>query len=117
MSKIINFLEIKQQKTNEQLNKVFRKANTLKDPHQINKLVEEKSLAIQDHKLFLAFLKYLEEKQIEPKTIFHHVLTLPKHKFEEQYQMNWEAVVQLSFTFLAILKENDTKQYEQFIKL
>ncbi|MEL3960631.1 hypothetical protein [Lysinibacillus endophyticus] len=117
MNKIINFLEIKQQKTNEQLNKIFSKANTLKDPYQIDKLVEEKSLAIQDHKLFLAFLKYLEEKQIEPKTIFNQVLTLPKHQFEEHYQMNWQSVVQLCFTFLAILKENDYKQYEQFIKL
>ena len=117
MNKIIDFLSIKQQKQNEQLNKLFQKANSLQNPKQINKLVEEKSLAVQDHKLFLAFLTYLEEKQIDPKTIFQQVLTLPKHKFEQQYQMNWHSVVQLCFTFLAILKENDLENYEQFIKL
>ncbi|KGR76220.1 hypothetical protein [Ureibacillus manganicus] len=117
MNKIIDFIQIKQQKQNEQLAKVFQKANTLKNPQDIDKLVDTKSLAVQEHKLFLAFLTYLEEQDIEPKTIFQAVLRLPKHQFEAEYQMNWYSVVQLCFTFLAILKENDPQSYEQFINL
>lgn len=117
MTKIINFLAIKQHKQNEQVSKIFQKANSLQNSEQINKLVDEKSLIVQDHKLFLAFLAYLEEQKIEPKSIFQAVLKLPKHQFEEQFQMNWHSVVQLCFTFLVILKENDPDQYKQFISL
>lgn len=115
MNNIIDFIAIKQRKQNEKLDKMFRKANSLQNSEEINKLVETKSIALQDHKLFLAFLKFLEEKKIEPKVIFKEVLQLPKHKFEEKYEMNWQAVVQLCFTFLAILKENDLNQYNEFI--
>lgn len=115
MNKVIDFLQIKEQKQTATLEKVFQKANTLNQPELIDKLVEGKELAVQDHKMFLAFLTYLEEKQIEPATIFNAVLTLPKHQFEAQYGMNWQSVVQLCFTFLTILKESDPIQYEQFI--
>lgn len=115
MNKIIDFISIKQQKQNEKLDKMFRKANSLRDVQEIDKLVEEKSLAVQDHKLFLAFLKYLELKELDAQTIFKEVLRLSKYKFEERYQMNWHSVVQLCFTFLAILKESDPKQYLEFI--
>ncbi|MFJ8235013.1 hypothetical protein ACIQ34_04605 [Ureibacillus sp. NPDC094379] len=117
MNNVIDFISIKQQKQDEQVAKVFSKANSLQNPEQINKLVEEKSLAIQDHKLFLAFLAYLEEKQIDAVSIFQAVLKLPKHQFELQYSMNWHSVVQLCFTFLSILKENEPKHYQQFISV
>lgn len=115
MNNIIDFLQLKQKKQTAKLEKVFLKANSLQQPELINQLVEDKELAVQDHKMFLAFLTYLEEKQIEPATIFNAVLTLPKHQFEAQYGMNWHSVVQLCFTFLTILKESDPIQYEQFI--
>ncbi|RHW39511.1 hypothetical protein D1B33_01310 [Lysinibacillus yapensis] len=115
MNKIIDFISVKEQKQNEKLDKVFRKANTLKDVQEIDKLVDEKSLAVKDHKLFLAFLKYLELKELEPHMIFKEVLQLPKHEFEARHQMDWQSVVQLCFTFLAILKEHDPKQYLEFI--
>ena len=115
MDKVIDFISIKQQKHDEKLDKLFRKANSLKEVHQIDKLVEEKALVVQDHKLFLAFLKYLELKDLAPQAIFKEVLQLPKYQFEARYQMNWQSVVQLCFTFLAILKENDPEQYLEFI--
>lgn len=115
MTKIIDFISIKQQKQNEQLEKLFFKAKTSKHPNEIDKLIEEKILAVQDHKLFLAFIAYLEERKLEPANVFHDVLQLPKHQFEQQYEMNWHSIVQLCFTFLAILKENDPKQYEEFL--
>ncbi len=115
MNNVIDFVSIKKQKQNEKLDRVFRKANSLKSVQEIDELVEEKSLAVQDHKLFLAFLKYLEMKEMEPRAVFKEVLQLPKFQFEERYQMNWLSVVQLCFTFLAILKESDPEQYLEFI--
>ncbi|MDN4495597.1 hypothetical protein [Ureibacillus aquaedulcis] len=115
MNKIIDFISVKQRKQDEKLDRMFRKANSLQDVQEIDKLVEEKALVVQDHKLFLAFLKYLELKELEPQTIFKEVLRLSKYRFEERYQMNWQSVVQLCFTFLAILKENDPEQYLEFI--
>ncbi|MFP3918276.1 hypothetical protein U5N28_10755 [Lysinibacillus telephonicus] len=115
MKNVIDFISIKKSKQSEQLEKVFRKGNSLKSPIEINKLVEEKSLVLQDHKLFLAFLGYLRERKIEPSTIFKDVLKYPKHQFEQKYEMKWSSVVQFCFTFLTILKENDPKQYELFI--
>ena len=103
LNKVIDFISIKQKKQNEKLDK------------EIDRLVEEKALAVQDHKLFLAFLKYLEVQELEPQAIFKEVLQLPKFQFEERYQMNWQSVVQLCFTFLAILKKNDPEQYLEFI--
>lgn len=115
MNRVIDFISIKKKRQEEEMAKVLRKANSFKNREQIDKLVEEKTLAVQDHKLFLAFLAYLQENQLEPLQIFKDVLTLPKHQFEAQYEMNWFSVVQLCFTFLAILKENDKNQYEQFL--
>lgn len=113
MNKVIDFISIKKKKQEDEMAKLFQRANSFKNREQIDKLVEEKTLEVQDHKLFLAFLAYLKENQLEPSQIFKDVLTLPKHQFEARYEMNWFSVVQLCFTFLAILKENDHKQYEQ----
>lgn len=116
MHDIIDFISIKQKKDNERLHRMFRKANSLQNAEEIDKLVHDKTLVLQDHKLFLAFLKYLEGKEMDPETVFKDVLQLPKHQFEERYRMNWQSVVQLCFTFLAILKENDLEQYNAFIQ-
>ncbi len=115
MSNVIDFISIKNKKQSEQLQKVFSKANSLRNPQELNKLVEEKTIGVKDHTLFLAFLNYLEEMNIEPADIFLAVLKFPKHQFEERYQMKWQSIVQLCFTFLAIIKENDPVQYEHFI--
>jgi len=115
LNNVIDFISIKQQKQDEKLDKMFRKANSLSSIEEIDKLVEGKALAVKDHKLFLAFLKYLEMKELEPRNVFKEVLQLPKFQFEERYQMNWHSVVQLCFTFLAILKENDPEQYLAFV--
>lgn len=115
LNNVIDFISIKKKKQEEQIIKLFSKANSFKNRGQIDKLVREKTIAVNDHKLFLAFIAYLEEKQIKPSKIFKDVLTLPKHQFEQQYEMNWYSIVQLCFTFLAILKENDYEQYEQFL--
>ncbi|NLY79009.1 MAG: hypothetical protein GX072_03630 [Lysinibacillus sp.] len=115
MNNVIDFITTKKKKQEEQLTKLFSKANTFKNREEIDKLVDEKKLAVNDHKLFLAFLAYLEDKNIESSEIFKAVLTLPKHEFELKYEMNWFSVVQLCFTFLTILKENDVRQYEQFL--
>lgn len=116
MHDIIDFISIKQKKDNEKLHRMFRKANSLQDAEKIDKLVTDKTLVLQDHKLFLAFLKYLEGKDMNPEMVFKDVLQLPKHQFEERYRMNWQSVVQLCFTFLAILKENNPEQYIDFIQ-
>lgn len=116
LNKIIDFISIKQQKQNEKIEKLFRKAKSTQHPNEIDKLIEEKTLAVQDHTLFLAFISYLEERKLEPAIVFQDVLQLPKHKFEQRYEMNWHSIVQLCFTFLAILKENDPKQYEEFLQ-
>lgn len=115
LNNVIDFISIKENKQSEKLSKIFSKGSSLKNPQELNKLVEEKSLAVRDHKLFLAFLAYLEEKDIEPAEIFRAVLQLPKHQFEQRFHMNWSSVVQLCFTFLTILKENNPEQYKLFI--
>lgn len=115
LNNVIDFIAIKENKHNEKLTKVFSKGNSLKNPQEINRLVEGKTLAVHDHKLFLAFLTYLEEKEVEPVDIFKAVLQLPKHQFEQQFHMNWSSIMQLCFTFLTILKENDPGRYESFI--
>ena len=76
--------------------------------------IENKHLQVDDHKLFLAFLAYLEEQKIEPQQLFQDVLKLPKYQFEMQYEMNWRQVIKLSVTFLTILRTNDPESYKQF---
>ena len=115
MNKVIDFLAIRQQKENDALEKMFRKGNSLKNADELDSLVDRKLLMVKDYHLFLAFLKHLEDRNLEAKQIFQQVLQLPKHEFEGMYQMNWFSVVQLCFTFLAILKENDYDQYEKFL--
>jgi len=114
LSDVIDFFSIKKKKQEEQIVKLFRKANSFQNREQIDKLIDEKKLTVDDHKNFLAFLAYLQEKKIEPTKLFTSVLEMPKHQFEQKYQLNWFSVVQYCLIFLTILKEKNQEQYEQF---
>lgn len=115
MDNVIDFLFVKKKKQEEQLIKLFRKANSFQNRAQIDKLVDEKTLTVEDYQHFLAFLAYLQNNKIEPASVFHSVLKMPKHRFEQTYQMNWHSVVRYCLIFLAILKKQNEKQYEQFL--
>ena len=82
---------------------------------RVDALLENKAVQLEDHKLFLAFLAYLEQQRIDAKILFQDVLRLPKHQFEAKYEMNWTQVMKLSVTFLTILRTNDQESYKHFI--
>lgn len=113
MQKLINFLQHKQQREDEHLAQLFKKANSFDE--RLELLLSTRQLQVNDHKLFLAFLSYLDEQQIKPEQIFRDVISLPKHQFEEKYDMNWAQVVKLACTFLVIIKENDPQAYNAFV--
>lgn len=112
MTNILQFLQYKNEKDERLIQKLFQKANSFDD--KLDQLIENKDLQVDDHKLFLAFLGYLEEQKIDPQQLFKDVLKLPKYQFEMQYDMNWGQVVKLSVTFLTILRTNDPESYKQF---
>ncbi|MER2189625.1 MAG: hypothetical protein ABS951_01610 [Solibacillus sp.] len=109
---LINFLQQKQQKETEQLEQLFKKAHSFSE--KLDMLLSNKQLQVDDHKLFLAFLAYLDEQQIQSEQIFRDIISLPKHHFEAQYNMNWAQVVKLACTFLVILKEHNREAYDAF---
>lgn len=113
VQKVLNFLQYKEQKETEQIETLFKKANSLNE--RLEMLLANKALHVEDHKLFLAFLAYLEAQRLQPEQVFRNVLSLPKHRFEAQYAMNWTQVVKLACTFLVILKESNREAYEAFI--
>lgn len=110
---IIDFLQYRSEKEEEMIVKCFQKANSLDTT--LDLLLERKELMLEDHKLFLAFLAYLKERNIEPATLFRDVISMPKHLFEAKYTMVWSQVVKLAVTFLTILRTNDKKSYQQFL--
>ena len=113
MTDILNFLQFKNEKLEQQLEKLFERANS--PANRVDALLENKEVQLEDHKLFLAFLAYLEQQHIDAKFLFKDVLRLPKHQFELKYEMNWTQVMKLSVTFLTILRTNDLNSYKQFI--
>ncbi|WP_339172061.1 hypothetical protein MKY51_11205 [Solibacillus sp. FSL R5-0691] len=113
MTDILNFLQYKNEKLESELNKLFERANS--PGGRVDALLENKAVKLEDHKLFLAFLAYLAQQNIEAKRLFQDVLRLPKHQFEAQYEMNWAQVIKLSVTFFTILRNNDLNSYKQFI--
>ena len=113
MQKIINFLQYKGQKEDNQLAQLFKRAHSFDE--RLELLLSNKQLQVDDHKLFLAFLAYLDEQQIKPEQIFRDVISLPKHQFEEKYSMNWAQVVKLACTFLVILKNHNREAYDAFV--
>ena len=112
MTDIINFLQYKNEKDEQLIERCFQKSYSLDE--RLDRLLQQKALQLADHQLFLAFLSYVEQQQLHAQTIFHDVIQLPKHQFEACYNMNWSQVVKLSVTFLTILKQNDVRNYEQF---
>lgn len=113
MSTIINFLQYKNVQLESQLEKIFQRGNS---PHeQLDVLLQNKELQLEDHKLFLAFLAYLEKQQLDAQLVFKDVLKLPKHQFEAKYAMKWSQVIKLSVTFLTILRTNDPQSFKQFV--
>lgn len=112
MTDILNFLQYKNEKQEQMIIRCFAKSNSLDD--KLDELLAYKELQLEDHKLFLAFLTYLEQQKIQPYQLFRDVIHLPKHQFEARYEMNWAQVVKLSVTFLTILRINDRESYEQF---
>ena len=114
MTNILHFLQYKNEKEEASIQKLFQKANSLDE--RLDALIESKHLQVEDHKLFLAFLAYLKEEQIEPQQLFRDVIHLPKFEFEERYHMNWGQVVRLAVTFLTILRKNDMQGYRQFLR-
>lgn len=114
MTNILDFLQYKNEKDETRLQQLFQKAHSLDE--RLDTLLETKHLQVEDHKLFLAFLAYLKEKEIEPQQLFRDVIHLPKFEFEARYQMNWGQVVRLAVTFLTILRINDPDGYQQFIR-
>lgn len=113
MTNIVQFLQYKNEKDEQTFQKLFQKANSFND--KLDALLQNKQLQVEDHKLFLAFLAYLEGQQIEPKQLFRDVIRLPKFQFEARYNMNWGQVVRLCVTFLSILQENDPESYKEFM--
>jgi hypothetical protein len=84
-------------------------------PEKIDALVDEKIIEVKDHTLFLGFLSILKDEKIDPLDIFQDVFTLEPARFEMSYNMRWWSVVQLAFTFLTILKENEPHTYANFL--
>ena len=114
MTNILDFLQYKNEKEEARLLKLFQKAHSLDE--RLDALIETKHLQVEDHKLFLAFLAYLEQEQIEPQQLFKDVINLPKFEFEANYEMNWGQAVRLAVTFLTILRSNDPDSYQQFTR-
>ena len=113
MTDILNFLHHKNEKLERELLKLFERANS--PARRVDALIANKALQVEDHKLFLAFLAYLAQQQLDAKIIFQDALRLAKYQFEAKYEMNWTQVIKLSVTFLTILRNNDVNSYKQFI--
>ena len=112
MTDIIDFLQYKSVRDEQLIERYFKTANSLNE--RLDTLIQQNTLQLNDHKLFLAFLAYLELQQLEPRQIFKDVVTMPKHLFEAKYEMVWSQVVKLAVTFLTILRTNDYESYAQF---
>lgn len=110
--KLIDFLQRKSDKEDDKIERIFQKAHSLDDKLEV--LLQQKDLQVEDHKLFLAFLSYSEQQNQQAQQIFKDVIRLPKHQFTAAYNMSWAPIVKLTATFLAILKQSSTDQYEAF---
>lgn len=119
MDNVIDFIAKKKERDEEkrtlELQRFVERNCSFNHPEQIDQLVMEKSLVVNDHKLFLGFLAHLTKKNIEPLKIFQDVFSMSKSEFEYTYNMKWWSVVQLAITFLSILKQNDLEEYFAFL--
>lgn len=100
MTQIISFLQKRDEKFEQQVERLFQRANS--QSQRLTTLLAHHTPKPQDYSYFLAFIAYLEEQQLEPKTVFEDVLRLPKHQFEAHYSMKWSQVVKLCVTFLML---------------
>lgn len=120
MGDIIDFLAIKEAKEvaqrEQQLQQHVAQDCHFEAPENIDKLVANKALQVDDHKLFLAFLSEMQQQEIEPMLLFMDVFILSPQRFEHEYNLKWWQSVQLTCTFLAILKANEPKNYERFLQ-
>lgn len=114
---IIDFISIKKEKNSNEVKSITQKAHSLKNPIEIDRLINGRELSVEEHKLFLAFLTYLDEKQLVPLKVFEDFFTLSKYNFEQHYVMNWSSIEYLSITFLTILRESNPKAYEKLLKI
>ncbi|KOY82766.1 2-oxoglutarate ferredoxin oxidoreductase subunit beta [Lysinibacillus macroides] len=121
MNNVIDFIAKKREREERQraqdLEHYVATRCNFQQPENIDALVEERLIEVKDHSLFLGFLSILKDEQIEPLAIFQDVFLLEPARFEMSYNMKWWSVVQLAFTFLTILKENEPHTYAQFLGL
>lgn len=118
---VIDFIakkkEHEERKRAQDLEEYVARHCKLNQPYNIDALVQGKEIEVKDHTLFLGFLSILKDEQIEPMEIFQDVFSLEPPHFEMTYNMKWWSVVQLAFTFLTILKENEPNTYADFLGL
>ncbi|WP_042472086.1 hypothetical protein [Bacillus ndiopicus] len=112
MTNVIDFITRREQKEFSKLKRSVE--GSYYKAEELQRLVNEQQLQVKDHTLFLGFLLYLQERDIDALTIFKDSFSMPRYKFEHQYNMKWWSVAQLGFTFLAILKDNEPEEYERF---
>ncbi|WP_369594871.1 2-oxoglutarate ferredoxin oxidoreductase subunit beta [Lysinibacillus pakistanensis] len=121
VSNVIDFIAKKKEREERQrvqeLEHYVATQCNFEHPRNIDALVDEKIIEVKDHSLFLGFLSILKDEQIDPLDIFQDVFTFEPAHFEVSYNMRWWSVVQLAFTFLTILKENEPHTYADFLGL
>ncbi|MEK5231211.1 2-oxoglutarate ferredoxin oxidoreductase subunit beta [Lysinibacillus sp. FSL K6-0232] len=121
VNNVIDFIAKKREREERQraqdLERYVATQCNFQQPENIDALVEDRLIEVKDHTLFLGFLSILKDAQIEPIAIFQDVFSLEPTRFEMIYNMKWWSVVQLAFTFLTILKENEPHTYAQFLGL
>jgi len=118
---VIDFIAKKKEREERQrtqdLERYVATQCNFQQPENIDALVDGKMIEVKDHTLFLGFLSILNDQNIDPLDIFQDVFTLAPAHFEMSYNMKWWSVVQLAFTFLTILKENEPHTYADFLGL
>lgn len=118
---VIDFIAKKKEREERQrtqdLERYVATQCNFQQPENIDALVDGKMIEVKDHTLFLGFLSILNDQNIDPLDIFQDVFTLAPAHFEKSYNMKWWSVVQLAFTFLTILKENEPHTYADFLGL
>lgn len=118
---VIDFIAKKKEREERQrtqdLERYVATQCNFQQPENIDALVDGKMIEVKDHTLFLGFLSILNDQNIDPLDIFQDVFTLAPAHFETSYNMKWWSVVQLAFTFLTILKENEPHTYADFLGL
>nr|WP_106784456.1 hypothetical protein [Lysinibacillus timonensis] len=116
MDNIIEYEKFKRLKLKQQAEKLFSKADSLSDPEKIRKLIEQVELTPHDHKMFLAYLTFLDREHLTPASIFKDLCDLPRIRFEAKYtRAHWESAVYMCWTWLTIIKQENPEQYEQFL--